>query len=315
MAAGFPGTWRRAAGAGSYLRPTRRHDVWEVLGVKNEQMTLRSVLAVLVILSAWPARVGAEPLAFEQAANVTGAAGIEVDVNASYYGEADWYSVELPLSIRAGMPYLEGEVTVPFHFQTEAEHSGMADLGVMLKSAFLALPGFTLAAGLDSSLPTGEKDKYLRGGLQLDPFLAADINAQVMIIHANFGYRYYGEYPYGNMQVTVEDSAGNIIAVEDFKVKPGDVLHLALGAELPVGDVVSLHTDLLAARIQDYSFMGRVVTNSAETIFTLAAGVRVHTGPFKALLGVEVPLQDESSYYGSYHDWRLLAGVGVLFGL
>jgi hypothetical protein len=284
-------------------------------------MKIHMLLAAIVIAS-WTAFAAAEPIAFEQAANVTGAGGIEIGANALIWGDISASVTDIPVFVRGGLPFFEAKVTVPFgirdtnNFNLGTLHTrGLEDIELMVKSAFIRSPGFSMAAGVDSSFPTGDKEKGLGEGLDIDPFLAVGIEAEFLKIHANLGYRFRGEYALGKIDIV--DSNYMLIAQRDLMIKPGDALHLSLGLELPVGGIVSFHADLLAALYGASAINGQNASNEGHYMSILVPGVRVHIGPFKALAGIELPIgtMQNGPDFTALYEWRFIAGVAYLFAM
>lgn len=283
-----------------------------------------------------PVLAGAEPIAFEQAANVTGLAGVEVGVDFDYSSTklmagdvalSESQVSDLPVFVRAGIPVLEARVTVPYGVANtikdsitneEANYSGIRDVGLMLKTGLLSLPVFSVAFGLDTTFPTGDPTKYLGKGLDLNPFLAAGINAGLVKINANVGFEYRGEFT-----VKPEIDASGVTLRPEYKVNPGDAFTYAVGVEVPAGDVFSLHAELLGA---GYSEMKRTqdgtevaVPNSIGSTMTLVPGIRAHAGPFKAKVGVEIPVTKNEDFKLTQNsdqaDLRVIAGASLQFSL
>jgi len=61
------------------------------------------------------------------------------------------------------------------------------------------------------------------------------------------------------------------------------------------------------------------VPNSIGSTMILVPGVRAHAGPFKAKLGVEIPVTKNENYNfqknGDQTDWRVIAGASLQFSL
>ncbi len=274
-----------------------------------------------------PALAGAEPIAFEQAANVTGLAGIEVGANVDYaYTKvesggitlAEQTLMDVPVFVRAGIPVLEGKLTLPYGTVKESvaneSFSGIKDIGVMLKTGLLTLPVFSFALGVDTTIPTGDPMKLLGEGLNLNPFLAAGIDAGLLKLHANVGYRYRAEYAIDTVTI---DSSGNLVVDSGVKLKPGDAVNFALGVEIPAGDMISLHAELLGANYGEVKMEGVSLPDTAGMTLSVVPGVRLHTGPLKAKLGVQIPLESKADRpsYAPTSDWRVLAGLSLQFSL
>jgi len=170
--------------------------------------------AVLLLAGGLAVGAAAEPISFEQAANVTGLTGIQVGVDCDYSyekisaggdtrtAEIENTVMQLPVFIRVGLPIMEIKLTVPYgNIKDNAaavksnNYSGVQNIGVGLKTGLVGLPIFNLAAGLNTKFPTAEPEKYFFGeGLALNPFLAADLDVVLFKLHANVGYQYRGQY-------------------------------------------------------------------------------------------------------------------------
>ncbi|MEW6517425.1 MAG: hypothetical protein AB1439_11040 [candidate division FCPU426 bacterium] len=279
-----------------------------------------------------PLLAGAEPISFEQAANVTGMAGIEVGADVDYaYTKVESGGVtaseqtltDIPVFVRAGIPILEAKLTLPYGTVKESvgneSFSGIKDIDVMLKTGLLTLPVFSFALGLDTTLPTGDPAKLLGEGLNLDPFVAVGVDAGVLKVHANLGYRYRAEYEIKIDTVTIDPVSGLPVITGDqgVKIKPGDAIHFAVGVEVPAGDMFSLHAELLAANYAEAKEAGAAVSGSSGTLLSVVPGVRMHAGPLKAKLGVEIPLSSKDDWpaYAPVADWRVLGGLSLQFSL
>lgn len=274
-----------------------------------------------------PMVAGAEPIAFEQAANVTGMAGIEVGANVDYaYTKVESGGVTLseqtlmdvPVFVRVGIPILEGLLTLPYgtvkNSVTDESFSGVKDVGLMLKTGLLTLPMFSFALGLDTTLPTGDPLKLLGEGLNLNPFAAAGIDAGLLKLHANVGFRYRAEYAIDLVGV---DSYGNPVIDSGVKLKPGDAVNFAVGVEIPAGDMISLHAELVGANYGEVKLDGTAIPDSAGMTLSVVPGVRLHTGPLKVKLGAQIPLEnkDKRPAYAPTSDWRVLGGLSLQFSL
>ncbi len=275
-------------------------------------------------VAALPVLSAAEPIAFEQAANVTGLAGIEAGLNVDYAYEkveqggvtlSEQTLLDVPVFVRVGIPVLEGKLTIPYGTLkssvpglAQQDFSGLKDLGIMLKSCLLPTPIFSLALGVDTTFPTGDPMKYLGEGFNFDPFVAADVDVVLLKLHANLGYRYRAEY-------SVEVTAGGV--TNSVKVKPGDAMHYALGVEIPAGDMFSLHAELLGAGYGQVTESGIALPDSAGSVLSVVPGVRLKAGPLKAKLGVQIPLEakDSRPLFAPTADWRVLGGLSVQFSL
>jgi hypothetical protein len=276
----------------------------------------------------------AEPIAFEQAANVTGLAGIEVGADADYaYTKVEKEGLptteqamtNIPVFVRIGLPILEAKVTVPYgsakntiqenqgNPAQDQNYSGLENVGLMVKTS-LSLPVLSLGAGVDANFPTGDPKKYLGEGLDLQPFVAAGIDAMILKINANVGFTYRGDYSF---TFTGIDANGNPQVDQGVKIKPGNDVRYAVGLEIPAGDVLSLHAELLGDSYGNSSMDGNAIDGSAGRTLSFVPGLRVHAGPFKAKLAYEIPLEkkDDRPQYAPVADWRILAGVSLQFSL
>ena len=296
---------------------------------------MKRLAAILCVAGlGWSGLAVAEPIAFEQAANVTGLAGIEVGADANYaYTKVEKEGLptteqalmDVPVFVRVGLPILEAKVTVPYGTAKstvqenagvpaqDQNYSGLKNVGLMVKTS-LSLPVVSLGIGLDATLPTGEPKKYLGEGLDVMPFVAAGIDAMVLKINANAGFQYRGDYSFS---ITGVDGAGNPIIDQGVKIKPGNDVHYAVGLEIPAGDVLSLHAELLGDSYGNATMDGNVIDGSAGRTLAFAPGLRLHAGPFKAKVAYEIPLEKKADrpQYAPAADWRILAGVSLQFSL
>ena len=280
-----------------------------------------------------PLLTGAEPIAFEQAGNVTGMTGLEVgcDINYSYEkfestgvnGIDENTIMEIPVFVRIGLPIMEIKLTIPYgsalsnYEAAESNDFGaIQNVGLGLKGGLLALPIFSLAVGLNTVFPTAEPEKYIFGeGLALNPYLAVDLDIMIMKLHANLGYEYRGEYE----QDKVFNSSTGEFDPYQFTVKPGDATIFAVGVEIPAGDLFFLHAELVGTNYGEVKMDQLSIPDTAGSTFVFVPGVRLQKGIFKAKLGVAVPLEVEADRpdvrYAPRSDWRIMGGVSLLFGL
>jgi hypothetical protein len=282
-------------------------------------------------LSGW---AWAEPIAFEQAANVTGLAGIEVGADFDYaytdfqktgFAENKQTMNDVPVFVRVGLPILEAKVTVPYgsakntvqdnlgKTSQDQNYSGLENVGLMVKTA-LSLPVLSLGGGVNANFPTGDPNKYLGEGLDLQPFVAAGIDAMVIKINANAAFKYRGDY---NFAVTSLDANGQPVVSQGVTLKPGNDVSYAVGLEIPAGDLISLHAELLGDSYSAATLGGNTLDNSGGRTLTLVPGIRLHAGPFKAKIAYEIPLEkkEDRPEYAPAADWRILAGVSLQFSL
>lgn len=271
-----------------------------------------------------PMLVAAEPISFEQAANVTGKGGIEAGIDYSYsYQKIEQNGIvlnektlaDMPVFVRVGLPVLEAKVSLPFgNLKSnipnlkENNFQGLQDIGVQVKTGLLSLPSFNLALGVSTVFPTTDAQKYVASGMDLFPFAAADLDLALVKLYANLGYEYRGEY-------NSSHSAGDTV-----KINPGDALRYALGAELPLNEGLSLHAELLANAYRSATVSGLEIPDSSVTTYTFVPGIRMRTGPLKLKLGYEIPLEkkdtrDRIGNVAPTADWRVLAGASLQFSM
>jgi hypothetical protein len=294
-------------------------------------MTRLSWAGTILLVTGLVATAGAEPISFEQAANVTGLAGIQIGVDADYSYEKieaggntmmsalENSVMDLPIFIRFGLPILEAKLTVPYgSVKNNADaaknqnYSGFRNIGLGLKTGLLALPVFNLAVGLNTRFPTGDPGHYIYGeGLDLNPFLAADLNVVVFKLHANVGYEYRGKYNTSFNPLT-EDSS------QSYTVKPGDATHYALGLEIPTGDLFTLICELNGTKYGAVQIENTTLpdTGAGMTLHVIP-GIQLQKGFFRAHVGLSLPLekQSERPELAPRDDWRILAGASLVFGL
>jgi len=287
---------------------------------------MRKLIFLSTALLALPVLAGAETISFEQAANVTGLAGVEVGLDLDYsYEKVVSGGVELsentlldvPVFVRAGFPFLEGKLTIPYSSAKTAataaaggateSFSGLGDVGLMLKSNLLPLGPFSGTVGVEATFATGDPAKMLGEGQDFFPFVAADLDLALLKLHANLGYQVRGTYE-------VEVGAGG--PTSKVKLDPGDAFKYGLGLDLPVG-MFSLNLELLGAGYAATTADGVTIDDSAGSTMSLVPGARLNMGPFKAKLGVEIPLANKDNWpqYAPTSDWRVLAGVSLQFSL
>ncbi|MCK5241587.1 hypothetical protein KAR34_03975 [bacterium] len=287
-------------------------------------------LLVCAMLVGSPLLAQAEPIAFDQAANVTGMTGIEIGAEFDYsyekIEEEGQSAVEstvndIPVFVRLGFPVLEAKITIPYgsvksniEAAQEENYSGIRDIGIGLKTGLLGLPVFNLALGVNFTLPTGDPEKYLGEGLDFYPFLAADMDIMFAKLHANVGYEYRGEYD-KEEPVDVDINTGEII-YDPVKIKPGDGTHWRLGVEVPTGgDIFTIHAELLGSTYGEVKSAGQVLEDSAGNTMTFIPGISLKKGIFKAKIGYAIPLevQDDRPTAAPRYDWRIIGGASLCF--
>jgi hypothetical protein len=292
-------------------------------------MMKRLSMLVCVLLVGIPVLVQAEPISFDQAANVTGMTGIELGAEFDYsyekieeQGAAAVESTvnDIPIFLRLGFPVLEAKITVPYgsvksnvQAAQDENYSGMKDIGVGIKTGLLGLPIFNVALGVNMNFPTGEVEQYLGEGFNFYPYLAADLDIMIAILHANVGWEYRGEYD-KNTQVGLD--ANNDPVYEPVKLNPGDATHWRLGAEVPTGgDVFTIHAELLGSTYGEVTSAGDAVQNSKGQTMTFIPGISLKKGYFKAKIGYAIPLevQEDRPTAAERFDWRIIGGVSLCF--
>jgi len=280
-----------------------------------------------IILLGVPMLANAEPIAFEQAANVTGMTGIEIGCEIDYSYEKieqegasaiENTITDIPIFVRLGFPVLEIKLTMPYGNVSDnvsaamgEDFSGIRNVGVGLKTGLLALPIFNLAVGLNTKFPTAEPEKYFFGeGLALNPFMAADLDIMIVKLHAHVGYEYRGGY---NTSFNPLTSVNLTDAVE---LKPGDATKWALGIEIPTGDFFFLHAELIGTSYGEVKLDGNPIEDSAGSTMSFVPGIRLQKGPFKAKFGYAIPLEkaEDRPQAAPRSDWRIIGGVSLLFG-
>lgn len=285
-------------------------------------------LVLAACLSVFPNWAAAEPISFEQAANVTGEGGVEVGANFDYShssfeneGVGETFKqnyLSLPLYIRAGISAIEAQMTVPYsslrnNYNASAEEqtfAGLESIGFMVKSNFIQLQVVNLALGLNTYFPTGDISRYLGRGLDFTPFLAADIDLRIIRAHANLGYQFSGQYNVTTDPITHQD-------VAETQIKPGNATYWALGLELPAGTIISLIAELSGTNYGPAQFDGSDLASSPGTTISFIPGLRLQALPFKAKLGLELPLERRSDrpVLLPRADWRVIGGVSLQFSL
>jgi hypothetical protein len=288
----------------------------------------RKIFIAAACLSVLPGLAAAQTISFEQAANVTGAGGIEFGVDFDYahdtlqnQGVGTTFSqtaLELPVYVRAGISALEAQLTVPYAdvrnnyntFPQDHTNNGWENLSLMIKSNFIQLPFFNLAVGLNTFFPTGNVSNDFNQGLDLTPFLAADVDFPMLRLHANLGYLYSGQYNATTDPVTRQ-------TIAETTIKPGDATTWALGLELPVGPVISLNAELQGVKYGPAQFNGSDLESSPGTTLSFFPGIQFLALPFKAHLGLELPLErrEDRPEFLSRPDWRVLGGVSLQFSM
>lgn len=281
---------------------------------------------VLAMLLGFPLVAQAEPISFEQAANVTGLTGIQVGFEYEYaYSEFEREGLDpietkltqVPIFVRVGLPILEIKLSTPYgdlqnniDSAVSKDFSGIKHIGLGLKTPLLPLPIFTVAAGLNTNFPTAEPEYYIFGeGLKLEPFLAADMDLMLLKLHANVSFEYRGDYEFK----FDPDSPVEV------KLDPGDAFKFGLGAELPLGDIFNLHLELIGTQYGSVKFDGSELPDSEFRSMSIVPGVRAQVGPFKAKFGVVIPVSEDvgngSFGYAPSADWKIITGASLLFGL
>jgi hypothetical protein len=288
----------------------------------------RKIWMVAAFVSILPSIAAAQPISFEQAANVTGKCGVEIGVNYDYaytsiqeQGVGTTFNqtyLSLPVFVRAGISAIEAQLTVPYgsvknnydSYAQDQTFTGLENIGFMVKSNFIQLPFFNFALGLNTLFPTGDVSHYLGEGLNLTPFIAADIDLRILRLHGNLGYQFSGQYNVTSDPVTHQN-------VTETQLKPGNAAYWALGLELPVGDVISLNAELLGTKYGPEQFNGSDLASSPGTTVSFIPGIQLVVLPFKAHLGLELPMENRSDrpVVLPRADWRILGGVSLQFSI
>lgn len=268
----------------------------------------------------------AEPIAFEQAANVTGMAGFEVGTNVDYsymkIEEAGLATLEntimeVPIFIRAGIPVLEVKLELPYSSLqssiADQDASGIQEIGFMIKSGLLTLPVFSFALGVDTVFPIADPMLYLSEGLNLAPFAAVGLDLQVLKVHGNLSYRYRAQH---TVDIAYDPGTG-VVVTPGVELKPGDSVNFAAGLEIPAGEMITIHAELLVASYGEVNLDGVTLADSAGMVLSLVPGIRLKAGPLKAKLGFQIPLEskDDRPAYAPIADWRVLAGLSFMLGI
>ena len=266
-----------------------------------------------------------EPLSFEQAANVTGKAGIEIGLDFNYsYEKAKDQGVtvsertlwDMPVFVRAGISQLEGKLTIPYGIvksniagMKENNYDGLRDIGMQLKVGLISLPVFGLAIGAGTTFPSGDTKKYLGEGQNFFPFVAADMDLIAVKLHGNLGYQFRGEF-------TGTSSTGLTA-----KIEPGDATQFSLGAEIKTPGIFSLLAEVQSESYGESKINGITSPNSSGTTYRFVPGIRLVAGPLKAKLGLEIPLESKVDRDRLFlnsaptSDWRIISGIGLQFSL
>ena len=262
-------------------------------------MRNRIISLLAIVLLGSTSLVQAEPIAFEQAANVTGLAGVEIGANVDYsyvkieetgFATIENTITEVPIFVRAGIPILEGKLTIPYNsLKTSIDSqdaSGIQEIGVMLKSGLLTLPVFSFGLGIDTVFPIADPMLYLTEGMNLKPFGAVGLDLQVLKVHANLAYTYRAEH---TVDITYDPGTGPVVT-PGVKINPGDSVNFAAGLEIPAGDMITLHAELLVSTFAEVLQEGTSIPDSAGTLLSVVPGVRLKAGPLKAKMGIQIPL-------------------------
>jgi hypothetical protein len=289
---------------------------------------LHKIFMAAACISLLSASAAAETLSFEQAANVTGQGGIEFGVDFNYAYETlqnqgvgptfNQTYLNLPVFVRVGVSALEAQLTVPYAdvrnnyntYPQDRTNNGWENLGLMLKSNFIQTPFFNLAVGVNSFFPTGNVSNDSNKGLDLTPFLAMDLDFPMLRVHGNLGYLFSGQYDVTTDPVTHQ-------AISETTIRPGDATLWALGLEFQVLPLLSLNAELLGTKYGPAQFNGSDLESSPGTTLSFIPGIQFLALPFKANLGLELPLERRSDRPEilSRPDWRVLGGVSLQFSM
>lgn len=301
---------------------------------------MKRCILLSAALLALTASAYAEPITFEQAANVTGLGGVEVGFNVDYsYTKfpdiagitSDQSLMDVPVFVRVGIPVLEAKLTAPYGSVkstakdvatsgnvSEETFNGFRNIGLMVKTGLLNLSLFSLGLGVDTRFPNTDALQYVQEGLMLNPFVAAGVDLSVLKLHANVGFQYRGQF---TIKPKLDDAG--LTLVPGYDVKPGDAFTFALAAEVPMGEVFSLLAELKGAGYSEAKVTESgttvAVPNSIGSSMTVVPGIRAHAGPLKAKVGVEIPVTKNEDLKltpnGTQADWRVIAGASLQFSL
>lgn len=282
--------------------------------------------ALCAMLLGMPTFSTAEPIGdFEQAGLIT---GIQVGFDFQYaYEKLEQEGVqtaientitEVPIYVRFGIPVIEFKLSMPYGQVQDnvdsaltEDFSGIRNIGLGIKTPILPTPILNISVGLDTKFPTAEPEKYFFGeGIALDPYLAIGVNLMAIKLHANVGYEYRGGYnsSFNPLTAALDD------AVE---IKPGDATHFAVGAEIETPSLFTVHLELVGVQYGEVKIDSNPLDDSAGRTMSIIPGVSIAKGPFRAQVGMAIPLEVEEDRpsYAPRSDWQILAGASLYFGL
>jgi hypothetical protein len=287
----------------------------------------KTMLSLAALISLIPSLALAETIMFEQAQPVTGLAGIEVGAYYDYsYTKLEDGSLtsettvsDIPLFVRIGLAFLEAKLEFPYSNVESVQKAGgvdlsniqgtgLSDVKCMLKIPLLPLPIVFLSGGLNFVIPAGDPSKLLSAGTDITPFLAADFDLALLKLHGNLGYAFRGKY-------TPDYGGGKT------EITPGNAFLYGLGAELPLGDLLSLNAEIIGTQTGTVTQDGVTVDGSSGSAAMFYPGARLKAGPFKAKIALGIPLSQfslTSAQFvpaGSAADWRVVVGASLQFGL
>jgi hypothetical protein len=125
-------------------------------------------------------------------------------------------------------------------FQKSGQASGIGDVAIRLKASVARRPTLGVAVGVESRLPTGdEKDLLGAGAFAVRPFLVLSSPHGSFSPHLNVSYQWNGKSLLG----------GNVLS--GVKEDLPDEAVVALGADLGVGQKLSLAFDMVGRRVID----------------------------------------------------------------
>jgi opacity protein-like surface antigen len=282
---------------------------------------MKKILMAMVMLAFGIPLGHAEPLSFEQAANVTGSnGGFQLGAGYSYGSQnvpqgdtpaiSRFYS-NVPIFARLGFPGFEIRVAAPYssiasniqeHGLTDVQGFRNIDLGAKFNALLLPFMDFGVGAGV--VLPTIDANQYLYGeGLAVTPFAALDILTDPLLFHFNLGYTYVSQYQRAtpNGETTIA-------------FRPGDEWHYGVGVEVAPVEPLWILAEFSGTYYGQAKSAGDFVSSSGGNIMSFFPGLRLQCTPLKAKAGVEIPLTPKANRpaFVPNYDWRLMGEVSLL---
>jgi len=277
----------------------------------------KSILVLAALLLGFPCWTNAEPLSFEQAANVTGSnGGFELGGGASYGYQrlrqegdlAARYVSDFPIFMRLGFTGFEFNASVPYSSLSstieESDVRGFRDVGVGLKLNTLIFPALLLGVGVNGSIPTVAEGNLLFGeGAAVNPFAAFDILTSNWLFHVFFGYNFQFQY-----QRAAEGQDTTVT------FRPGNQWQYGVGTEIGILNELWLLAELSGTYYGEARSAGDFLPGSQGNVWSVYPGLRLQVTPLKVKAGVEIPLrsaEDRPTFVPTY-DWRVLGTVSFL---